>query len=107
MTLDYWKFPRHSVAAEKFEMRGINTILLHYHYRVYPELGKGVCDFHNIQCAFPACASQLDKYWLPNIPLSSQPRHSHVENCHYNKILEHVNDWIIMDFLDNKAPQVE
>ena len=27
MTRDYWKFPRHPVAAEKFELRRRNTIL--------------------------------------------------------------------------------
>ena len=35
-TWGYRKFPRHPVSAEKFEMRGRNTILLNYHYRVDP-----------------------------------------------------------------------
>ena len=35
-TWDYQKFPIHPVAAEKFEMRGINTILSHYQYIVDP-----------------------------------------------------------------------
>ena len=45
MTWDYHKFPRHPVAAEKFKMRGRNTIISPYHYKVYPLLGKGVCKF--------------------------------------------------------------
>ena len=40
---DYQKFPRNPVDAEKFETRGINTILLYYHYRVDLKLGKCVC----------------------------------------------------------------
>ena len=59
-TWDYWKFPRHLVAEEKFEMRGINTIISYYHYRVDPELGKGFCDIRRITCAFPVCFAQLD-----------------------------------------------
>ena len=39
MTLYYWKFPRHIVAAENFKIRERNTIILYYHYRVDPELG--------------------------------------------------------------------
>ena len=33
-TWDYWKFPWHPVAEEKFEMRERNTIILHYRYSV-------------------------------------------------------------------------
>ena len=66
MSWYYWKFPRHPVSAEKFEIRGSNTILSHYHYRVYPKLGKGVCYIHHIPCAHTSCASKIDKYWLSN-----------------------------------------
>ena len=101
------KFPRKPVAAETFETRGRNNILLRYHYRFDPELGKGVCEIHWIPCAHPACVAQLDKYWLPTISPSYQPKYAHVKNIYYNKILEHYNDWIIMVFLDNKTLQVE
>ena len=57
MTWDYCKFPRHPVATENFEMRGINTILLHYHYTVDPKLGKVVCLIHRIPCACPVCVA--------------------------------------------------
>ena len=67
MALDYWKFPRHPVAAEKFKMRGRNTIILHYNYRVDPGLCKGVCVIFRIPCACTACVDQVDKYWLPTI----------------------------------------
>ena len=106
MTWDYWNFPRHQVAAKKFEIRGRNTILLHYHYRVDPELGKYVCENFRILCACKSCVAQIDKYWLPTIATSSQPRYDRVENC-YHKKLEHKNDWIIMKLLDNKTPHVE
>ena len=61
MSGDYWKFRRHLVAAETFKTRGRNTIILHHHYRVDPELGKVVFDIRQIPCAYPACVSQLIK----------------------------------------------
>ena len=79
MTRDYQKFPRHPVAAENFETRGSNSILSYYHYRVDPELGKGVCSIHQIPCACPVYSAQLDKYLLPTIATSSQPRYARVE----------------------------
>ena len=78
-----------------------------YRYRVDLELGKCVCAIFLIPCVCTSCVSQLDKYWIPAIPPSPQPRYSHVESCYYNKILEHYNDWIIMKLLDNKTPQVD
>ena len=36
MTWYYQKFLMHPFSAKKFEMRGINNIILYYHYRVYP-----------------------------------------------------------------------
>ena len=62
-TWDYCKFTRHIVAAENLEMRGINTIILHYHYMVDPELGKGVCGIFRVKCACPTCVAQVDGYW--------------------------------------------
>ena len=107
MTWDYRKFPSHPVAAEKLEMRVRNTIIYYYLYRFDTELGKCVCAIHRIKRSCPSCVAQLDKYWLPTISPSSQPRHAHFENCYYSKIIEHCNDWIIMKFLDNKKTQVE
>ena len=66
-------------------MRGINTFLSHYNYRVDPELGSVVCVIRPIPCEFPACVDKLDKYWLPSISLSSQPRYAHVENVTITK----------------------
>ena len=88
-------------------MRGRNNIILPYHYMVDPELGKGVCAICQIPCACPACVHQLDKYWLPTIHISSQPRYEHVEKFYYNKILENYNYCIIVELLDNKTPQVK
>ena len=107
MTWYYKKFPRHPVTAENFKMRVRNTILLHYHYRVDPEVGKSVCAIHRVPFACTACVAQLDKYLLPNIAKSPQPRYARVETFYYNKILEHYNYWIIMEFLENKTPQVD
>ena len=70
-------------------MRGTNIIISHYHYRVDPKLSKGVCAIIRIPCECKACVSQLDKYWLPNCAQSSQPMYAHVENCYYNKMVEH------------------
>ena len=48
VTWYYWKFPRHPVAAEKFETRGRNNMILHYNYRVDWELDKCVCVIRHI-----------------------------------------------------------
>ena len=85
MTWDYQKFPRHPVSAEMFGMRGRNTIFLNYNYRVDLEPGKGVCAIFWIPCACPSFVDQLDKYWLPTIPPSYQPKYDNVENCYYKK----------------------
>ena len=87
MTWDYWKFPRHPVAAEKFEMRGRNTIILYYHNSFDTELGDRVCANFRSRCACPACVAELDKFWFVTIPPSNQPRYAHVENCYINKTL--------------------
>ena len=104
MSWDYWKFPRHPVAAKIIEIRRGNTIILHFHYRVEPKLGKGVCDIYLIPCTFPACVPQLDKDQLSNCDPSTQPSYARIDNCYYNKLLKHYNDWVIMVFLDNKTP---
>ena len=62
MTWDSWNFPRHPVAEEKSKTRGRNTPISYYHYRVYPELCKGVCVIHRIKCACLACVAQIYKY---------------------------------------------
>ena len=107
MSWDYRKFIRHPVAAENSKMRGRNPNISHYHYRIDPTIGKGVCAISWISCSHPSSVDKLDKYWLPNIAPSSQPRYVHVDNFYYKKILEHYNDWIIMELLDSKTPKVE
>ena len=62
MSMDYYKFPCHPVAAEEFEIIGMNTIILNYHYRLDPNLSKGVCKNFWVPCACPAYVTQLDKY---------------------------------------------
>ena len=86
-------------------MRGRNNIPSHCHYRINTELGKGVFGIHRIPYECPACVYKIDKYWLPTIYKSSQRRYEHVEDCYYK--IEHYNDWIIMEFLDNNTPQVD
>ena len=60
------KFPRYPVDADNFEIIGRNTIILHYHYRLYTNLVKYVCGICWIPCAFPAYVNQLEKYRYPN-----------------------------------------
>ena len=107
MSWDYWKFTRHPLAAVKYEIRGINTILSPYHSKVDPKRSKHVFAIFYIPCEYPACVDQLDKYWLPNCAPSFQPRYTRAESFYYNKIIEHCNDWIIVEFLDKNTPQVE
>ena len=97
MTWDYWSFPCHKFAPERFKTRGRNTILYHYHYRVDPDIGRGVFAICLTSCAFLACVSQLDEYWLPNCAPSYQPRYVRIQNWYSKTILEHYNDWIIME----------
>ena len=80
MSWDYRDFPRHPVSAEKFERRGRNNIISLFYYRVDPKLGKGVYVILWVLCAFSACVDQLDKFCLPNIASSSQPRYVRIEN---------------------------
>ena len=87
MSWEYWKFPRHLVVEEKFEIRGSNIIISHYHYREDPNVGKCVCAIFRIPCTCQACVDQLDNCWLPNCSLSSQPRYAHIENCYYKKLI--------------------
>ena len=103
---DYPNFPRHPVAAKKFEMRGINTIILHYNYWVDSKVVKGVCATFHIPCACPYCISNIDKDWLLYCAPSSQLRYAHVGNGYYSKIFEHFNDWIIMEFICKNKTQV-
>ena len=67
MSWDCWKFPRHPVAAEIMKLRGRNTILLYYNYRVDTKLGKYVCVINMFPCACILFVAQLDKYCLPTI----------------------------------------
>ena len=106
MTWDYQKFPRHPVVAEKFETRGRNTIIFYYHYRVDLELDKVVCEILRITFTCPSCVDQIDKDWLLNCDASSQSRYARVEFFSYNTVLEYYNNWIIMELLDNRIPQV-
>ena len=68
-------------------MRGRNTILSNYNYRVDPKIGKYVCDISIIPCECKTCVSQLDKYYLPNCDPLSQPRYDCVEKCYYKKVI--------------------
>ena len=87
ITWDYCNFPRHPFAAEKSEIIGRNTIISYYHYRVDQEHDKGVCGICRFPCACPNYVAELDKYWLPTIPPSSQLRYAHVEIVTIKKYL--------------------
>ena len=102
VTWDYWKFPRHPVAATKFKMRGRNTLILHYHYRVYPELGKLILilvgfngHVHPVFINLIKIGYQLLLHNLNQV----LPMLKFV-------ILKYYNDWTIMELLDNKISQV-
>ena len=61
MSWNYRKFPHHPVASECYNIIGRNTIISHYHYRLEPNIGKGVCVICQITCACPECVDKLDK----------------------------------------------
>lgn len=79
-------------------MRGCETVISHYHYRVDPKLGEGKCLMRRIPCLCQACNSQLKMKWLPGVEPSNQPRYQNVINCKYASVLGVYNQWIIMPF---------
>ena len=89
MTLNYRMFYTRPVAAEKYEMRGRSTIILHHHYRVDMQLGKGVLVIFGLHAYLQPLLIDLINIWLPTIPKSSQKRYFRVGNFYFNKILEH------------------
>ena len=68
-------------------MRGRNTNILHYYYRVNQEIGKVFSSVFRIPYACTSCVAPLDKYWLATISPSSQPRYDHVEIVDIQKYL--------------------
>ena len=61
MSWEYIYFPCHPDAAEWYKMRVRDTIIFYHHYRVDPNIGKGVCTILWIICVCPGFVSQLDK----------------------------------------------
>ena len=68
-------------------MRGSNTIISHYNYRVDPNIVKAVCVVCRIPFVFTACVYQLGKYSLPNCGSSTQPIHACFKNVSIKKYL--------------------
>ena len=104
---DHLYFPSHPVAAEKFKKE--EEILL---FRIIitgyiQNLAKVFVPLFGFHVHVQPIYFQLDQYWLQTIASLSQSRFARVENCYYNKILEHYNDCITVEFLDNKTSQVE
>ena len=53
------------------EARGLSN---HYHLRLNPKLGHGICAVHCIPCACVACKQMLDRPIISGIPLKKQAR---------------------------------
>jgi hypothetical protein len=90
------------VADGRSKVRGCETVISHYHYRVDSKLGEGKCLMRRIPCLCKSCNSQLKRKWLPGVEPSKQPRYQNVSNCKYASVLGDYNQWIIMPFLLGK-----
>ena len=107
MSWDYIDFPCNPVAHERYKTSWKNTIISNYNYRVDPNIGKGVCDIHQITCACQSCVDHIDNDMIIYCDPSTQTDYDHVDNFQYNNVLEHYNDWTIMEFLDNNKTKEE
>ena len=46
-------------------------------------------------CAYVACTSMFDKYWISGIPSDKQERYKPVNKCTYWLVLGSFNNWNI------------
>ena len=107
MTWNNSLFPKLPESGNSAPIRGKCGVMTHYHYRLDPKLGEGVCAIHCIPCACAACVQQLQLPWDPKLShASKQPRYQSAQECVYQSILGSFNDWIIMPF-QNKSTSEE
>ena len=107
MTWNKKKFPKLNVIHGKSKIRGSETVLSHYHYRMDPKLGKSKCAMRRIPCLCLACSNQLDLDWIPGTSPSQQPRYQMATGCKYASILGHYNKWLIMDLLPGEDTDLD
>ena len=64
MSWYYIHFNRRSIAAKRYEIIERNTIISHYHYMVYPNIGKGVCAIFSIPYLLPFSVAQANLFYV-------------------------------------------
>ena len=72
------QFPTLPFCGPHYKPHGARGMGKHYHLRVYPKLGMGVCAILRIKCACVACTSMLDKTWISGISSDKQERYKPV-----------------------------
>ena len=83
-------FPK--INGEKY-----NGMLSCYHLHCDPQLSLYKAALRRIPCACSSCLAKLSLPWKENVDANLQPRFAHNEDCKYNKIFGHFNDWVIID----------
>ena len=74
---------------------GARGLSKHYHLCFNTKLGNNVCEIFCIPCAYVACTSMFDKYWISGIPSDKQERYKPVNKCTYWLVLGSFNNWNI------------
>ena len=83
-------FPRN--VNEKY-----NGMLSCYHMHFDPQLSLYKAALRRIPCACTTCLSKLALPWKENVDARLQPRFQHNNQCKYNEIFGHYDDWMIKD----------
>ena len=63
------KFPALLFCVPHPKPHGVRGLINHCRLCFDPKLGHGVCAIRRIPCAFFACTSMIDQYWISGIPL--------------------------------------
>ena len=64
----------------------------------------GICEIHRIPCACVARTSMLDKPWISGTPPDEQYRYKPVTKCTYWPVLEHFNNWNMIQLSHKSTP---
>ena len=74
----------------------------HYHIRLDPNIGHGICSIRGIPCDYVACTSMLDQPWISGFQSTKQARYQPVVNCTYWPVLFPCNNCNIIHLIPNQ-----
>ena len=101
-------FPSSNVINGKTDSYKRKGVLRHCQYRSDTKLGTGVVDLRRIPCNFHHFTTQWYLPWdSKSKGACNQPIYGRVSYCKYFIIFGYHNNWIIMNFIDDGADEVE